>query len=63
MATAIINSLLVAFNIDAEFVALLLLLISAIAIVLWVLIRQHRGILFLQFFYALAGAIGMLSWF
>lgn len=63
VVTAIVYSLLVAFNIGAEFVGFAMLLISAIAIGLWAYLGQHRGILFLQFFYALAGIIGMLRWF
>lgn len=61
--TAIIYSLLVAFNIGAEFLGFSLLLISAISIGLWAYIGKHQGILFLQFFYALAGLIGMYRWF
>ena len=61
--TAIVYSLLVALNIGAEFVGFLLLLTSAIAIGFWAYLGRHRGILFLQFFYALAGIIGMLRWF
>ena len=61
--TAIIYSLLVAINIGAEFIGFVLLLLSAIAIGLWAYIGRHQGILFLQFFYALAGIIGMLRWF
>ena len=63
VVAAIFYSLLVAFNVGAEFVGFLLLLISAIAIGLWAYSGGHRGILFLQFFYALAGLIGMLRWF
>jgi hypothetical protein len=63
VTTAIVYSLLVAFNIGAEFVGFSLLLISAIAIGIWAYIGKHRGILSLQFFYALAGIIGMLRWF
>ncbi len=63
VVSAIVYSLLVSFNIGAEFVGFSLLLISAIAIGFWAYIGQHRGILFLQFFYALAGIIGMLRWF
>ena len=63
VVTAMGYSLLVAFNIGAEFVGFSLLLISAAAIGLWAYIGQHRGILFLQFFYAFAGVIGMLRWF
>ena len=61
--TAIIYSLLVAFNIGVEFIAFFLLLISAILIGLWSFIGNHKGILFLQFFYASAGIIGMIRWF
>ena len=61
--TAIVYSLLVAFNIGAEFIGFSLLLISAISIGLWAYLGRHRGILCLQFFYALAGIIGMLRWF
>jgi len=61
--TAIIYSLLVAFNIGAEFFAFFLLLISAILIGLWSFKGKHKGILFLQLFYASAGIIGMIRWF
>ena len=63
VVTAIAYSLLVALNIGEEFIGFLLLLISATAIGLWAYLGRHRGILFLQFFYALAGIIGMLRWF
>ena len=61
--TAIVYALLVAFNIGAEFFAFFLLLISAILIGLWSFIENHKGILFLQLFYATAGIIGMIRWF
>ncbi len=61
--TAIVYSLLVAFNIGAEFLGFTLLLISAIAIGVWAYLGKHKGILFLQFFYATAGIIGMIRWF
>ena len=61
--TAIIYSLLVAFNIGAEFLAFFLLVVSAILIALWANKGKHRGILFLQLFYAIAGIIGMIRWF
>ncbi len=61
--TAIVYSLLVAFNIGAEFLGFTLLLISAIAIGVWAYLGKHKGILFLQFFYARAGIIGMIRWF
>ncbi|MDB2371868.1 hypothetical protein N9W28_05290, partial [Alphaproteobacteria bacterium] len=47
--TAIVYSLLVAFNIGAEFIGFTLLLISAIAIGVWAYLGKHQGILFLQF--------------
>ncbi|MDB2565085.1 hypothetical protein OAS25_03325 [Alphaproteobacteria bacterium] len=61
--TAIIYSLLVAFNIGAEFMGFTLLLISAIAIGMWAYLGKHKGILLLQFFYASAGVIGMFRWY
>lgn len=61
--TAIAYSMLVAFNIGAEFLGFTLLLISAFAIGYWAYLGQHKGILFLQFFYASAGVIGMFRWY
>ena len=61
--TAVLYSMLVASNIGLEFIGFLLLLVSAISIGLWAYLSQHKGILFLQFFYASAGVIGMLRWF
>ena len=63
VVTAIIYSMLVALNIGIEFVGFLLLLISALAIGYWAYLGKHRGILFLQFFYATAGIIGMVRWY
>ncbi len=60
--TAIIYSLLVAFNIGAEFIGFTLLLISAILIGIWAYLGEHKGILLLQLFYATAGIIGMIRW-
>ena len=60
---AIIYSLLISFNIGAEFFAFFLLLISASFIGVWSLLGNHKGILFLQLFYASAGIIGMIRWF
>ena len=61
--TAILYSMLVAFNVGVEFFAFFLLLISAILIGLWSFNGNHKGILFLQLFYATAGIIGMIRWF
>ena len=61
--TAIFYSLLVAANIGAEFIGFTLLLASSAFIGLWAFLGKHKGILFLQFFYATAGIIGMIRWF
>ncbi len=61
--TAIFYSLLVAANIGAEFVGFTLLLASSAFIGIWAFLGKHKGILFLQFFYATAGIIGMIRWF
>jgi hypothetical protein len=63
VATAIFYSMLIALNIGAEFIGFSLLLLSAFLIGLWAYFGRHRGILFLQLFYATAGIIGMLRWF
>ena len=63
VVTAIIYSMMVALNIGVEFIGFLLLLISALSIGYWSYLGKHRGILFLQFFYATAGIIGMLRWY
>ncbi len=61
--TAIFYSLLVAANIGAEFIGFTLLLASSAFIGIWAFLGKHKGILFLQFFYATAGIIGMIRWF
>ena len=58
--TAIFYSLLVAANIGAEFIGFTLLLASSAFIGIWAFLGKHKGILFLQFFYATAGVIGMI---
>jgi hypothetical protein len=63
VATAIAYSLLVASNTGLEFIGFTLLLISSLLIGVWAYLGKHRGILFLQFFYATAGVIGMLRWY
>jgi hypothetical protein len=63
VVTAIAYSLLVAANVGLEFFGFVLLLISAAAIGLWAYLGGHRGILLLQFFYAVAGLIGIVRWF
>ena len=61
--TAILYSMLIAFNIGAEFIGFLLLLISAMSIAIWAHRNSFRGILLLQLFYGSAGLIGMVRWF
>ena len=63
VVTAICYSLLIAMNIGGEFIGFSLLLLSSIFIGIWARMGKHRGILFLQFFYATAGIIGMFRWF
>jgi len=61
--TAIAYSLLVASNTGLEFIGFTLLLLSSFLIGIWGFLGKHRGILFLQFFYATAGIIGMIRWY
>ena len=63
VVTAIMYSMMVALNIGVEFIGFLLLLVSALSIGYWSYLGKHRGILFLQFFYASAGIIGMIRWY
>ena len=63
VVTAIIYSLLVASNTGLEFLGFTLLLLSSILIGMWAFLGKHRGILFLQLFYAAAGIIGMIRWY
>jgi len=61
--TAILYSILVAFNIGLEFIGFFLLLISALLLGLWSYKLKYKGILLLQLFYAIAALIGMYRWF
>ena len=63
VVTAIAYSLLVASNTGFEFLGFSLLLLSSVLIGIWAYLGNHRGILFLQFFYATAGVIGMIRWY
>ena len=63
VVTAIVYSLLVASNTGLEFLGFSLLLLSSILIGIWAYLGKHRGILFLQLFYAAAGIIGMVRWY
>ena len=60
VVTAIVYSLIVAMNIDLEFVGFTLLLISAILIGLWAYFGKHKGILFLYLFYSTSCVIVMI---
>ena len=55
VVTAIMYSMLVAFNIGVEFTGFLLLLVSAFSIGYWAYLGRHKGILFLQFLVWLDG--------
>ena len=61
--TAILYSMLVALNIGAEFFGFSLLLLSAILLSLWSLQGNHRVILLLNIFYALAAVVGIIRWY
>ena len=61
--TAILYSMLVALNIGAEFIGFSLLLLSAILLSFWSLQGNHKGILLLNLFYALAAIIGIIRWY
>ena len=63
VTTAILYSLTVAMNIGAEFIGFSLLLLSSILIGIWAYLGEHKGIFFLQLFYATAGIIGMIRWY
>ena len=63
VVTAIAYSLLVASNTGLEFIGFTLLPLSSFLIGIWAFLGKHRGILFLQFFYATAGIIGMIRWY
>ena len=63
VGTAIIYSMLIALNMGYEVLGFFLLFLSAVLIGLWTHFGKHRGILFLQLFYATAGLIGMVRWF
>ena len=61
--TAILYSLLIALNLNLEFLGFLLLFLSALLIGVWSYLGKHKGILILQIFYAIASIIGMIRWF
>ena len=60
--TAILYSIFIALNINLEVLGFSLLLLSALLIGLWSLKGNHKGILILQLFYAIAALIGIIRW-
>ena len=60
--TAILYTLLIAFNIGAELIGFSFLFISAVLIGLWSFKGNHRGILILQLFYITAAILGFIRW-
>ena len=60
--TAILYSLIIALNINKEFLGFCLLLLSATLIGLWSILGKHKGILILQIFYTIAALIGIYRW-
>ena len=60
--TAILYSLLIALNVNLEFLGFILLLLSAFLIGFWSFRENHKGILILQLFYSIAAIIGMIRW-
>ena len=63
VGTAILYSMLIAFNVGAEFIGFVLLLLSSALIGLWAYLGNHRGIMFLQIFYATAALVGIIRWY
>ena len=61
--TAVIYSMLIALNIGAEYLAFILLLVSALLIGIWALLNRYLGIFFLQIFYLSAAIIGLIRWY
>jgi len=61
--TAIIYSMLMALNIGAEYLAFILLLLSALLIGGWALLNRYLGILLLQIFYLSAAIVGLIRWY
>ena len=62
VGTAILYSMLIALNIGAELLGFSLLFLSSGLIGVWAYFGNHRGIMFLQLFYATAGLVGMIRW-
>ena len=61
--TAIAYTFAVGSNSGFEFIGFGLLFLSALLIGLWAWFDGHKGILFLQFFYAAGGLYGMYNWY
>ncbi len=63
VVTAILYTFFVASNAGLEFLGFALLFVSSGLIGLWAWLQKHWGILFLQFFYAAGGIVGMIRWY
>jgi hypothetical protein len=61
--TAIVYSMLIALNIGAEYLAFILLLVSALLIGSWAVLNRYLGMFLLQFFYFSAAIIGLIRWY
>ena len=60
--TAMLYSILIALNLNFEIIGFSLLFLSAFLIGIWSFTKNHKGMLVLQLFYALAAIIGMYRW-
>jgi hypothetical protein len=55
--------MLIALNIGAEYLAFILLLLSALLIGGWALLNRYLGIFLLQIFYLSAAIVGLIRWY
>ena len=58
--TALVYSMLIELNIGAEYLAFILLLISALLLGSWVILNRYLGMFLLQIFYLSAANIGLI---
>ena len=61
--TAVVYSMLIALNIGAEYLAFILLLLSALLIGSWAILSRYLGIFLLQIFYMSAAVVGLIRWY
>lgn len=55
--------MLIALNIGEEYLAFILLLVSALLIGSWAVLNRDLGIFILQIFYRSAAIIGLIRWY